>query len=135
MIQRRKGREFALQCLYALEIGQGDILDLKARITHGLGPDADEVNYGLELVDTVSNHVTEIDGRIEQHVRNWSLGRIAVIDKILMRLSAAELLYMESIPATVSITEAVQMAEKYSTRQSSAFINGVLDSLAKEISG
>ncbi len=134
MIFRRKGREFALQSLYALELGEGDLSDLRESIVTGLGLGREEAQYGAKLIQKVLDHVMEIDEYISQYAKNWSLNRIAVIDKILMRCSAAEMLYMNDVPVRVSITEAVQMAKKYSTEESAMFVNGILDTIARELS-
>ena len=134
MIFRRKGREFALQSLYALELGEGDSSDLRENIVTGLGLGREEMQYGAKLIQKVLDHVMEIDKYISQHAKNWSLNRIAVIDKILMRCSVAEMLYMNDVPARVSITEAVQMAKKYSTEESAMFVNGILDTITRELS-
>lgn len=134
MIVRRKGREFALQSLYALELGQSQISDVKENVAVGLGADREEIIYGMDLVQTVLDHVPEIDDYISQHAKNWSFQRITLIDKIIMRCCIAEMLHMEDIPVKVSITEAVQIAGKYSTEESAAFINGILGALAKELS-
>jgi N utilization substance protein B len=99
MTVRRKAREFALQSLYALELGQGDLSDVKEAVIAGLGA-----------------------------------GQEDIIDKILMRCSIAEMLYMKNIPVKVSITEAIQIAGKYSTEESAVFINGILDAFARELS-
>jgi len=134
MVLRRRGREFALQSLYALELGKGELSDVRENIVAGLGLGQNEVQYGTELIQKVLDHVIEIDKYISQHAKNWSLNRIAVIDKILMRCSAAEMLYMNDVPVRVSITEAVQMAKKYSTEESAMFVNGILDTIARELS-
>ncbi len=134
MIFRRKGREFALQSLYALELGDGDLSDLRENIVTGLGLGREEMQYGAKLIQKVLDHVIEIDKYISQNAKNWSLNRIAVIDKILMRCSVAEMLYMNDVPARVSITEAVQMAKKYSTEESAMFVNGILDTITRELS-
>jgi N utilization substance protein B len=133
MIFRRKGREFALQSLYALELGQGELADFEDAVISGLGAKEEAILYGKKLIHTVLDHVLEIDDTIMKFAKNWTLDRIAVIDKILMRCSMAEMLYIADIPVKVSITEAIQMAKKYSTKESADFINGVLDAAAKDI--
>jgi N utilization substance protein B len=134
MTVRRKAREFALQSLYALELGQGDLSDVKEAVIAGLGAGQEDIKYGTDLIRNVLEHVPEIDDYISQHMKNWSFERIAIIDKILMRCSIAEMLYMKNIPVKVSITEAIQIAGKYSTEESAVFINGILDAFARELS-
>ena len=66
---------------------------------------------------------------IEKRLKNWELQRIAVIDKVILRLALAEILYFSDIPPEVSINEAIELAKKYSTEKSSKFINGILDAI------
>lgn len=132
MISHRKGRELALQSLYALEFGQPDISAVKKTVVKKLGINQDEIEYGTEIITKVTKYSEEIDTYITKSATNWPLNRLAVIDKILMRCSVVEMLYIENIPVKVSITEAVQMAKKYSTEESAVFINGVLDAIARE---
>lgn len=133
MKYRRKGREFALQCLYALEVGQGEITDFQDYITAELKANAEAQIYGLDLVHRVQDNIFEIDDKIKRLANNWSFERIAVVDRILMRCCIAEMLFMEDVPVKVSLTEAIQMARKYSTEDSAVFINGILDGVAKEL--
>lgn len=134
MKYRRKGREFALQCLYALELGQGKISDFKHQIIGELGVSEKALEYGLYLVQKVIDNVFKIDERIEKLAEHWSFDRIAIIDKILMRCSMAEMLFVEDVPVKVSMTEAIQLAKKYSTEDSAIFINGILDAASKQLS-
>ncbi len=131
MNHRRKGREFALQKLYALEIGQIDSGSTDEYICKGLGAVPEAKEYGLSLVASVMENVIDIDKVIESAAKQWSLSRIAVIDKIIMRLCVAEMYYLCNVPAAVGITESVQIASKYSTQDSPKFINGVLDAIVK----
>lgn len=133
MKYRRKGREFALQSLYALELGQGSLPDFKHKIISGLGVNPEGVDYGMQLVRLVLDKVFKIDDKISRLAENWSFDRIAVIDRLLLRCSIAEMLYIDDVPLKVSITEAIQLARKYSTHESANFINGILDKLAGEL--
>ncbi len=85
------------------------------------------------LIRGTLEHRDELDERIRKHAKNWSLHRMAVVDRNLLRLAAYEMLYREDIPPVVSINEAVDIAKKYSTDDSGKFVNGILDSLRKEI--
>jgi N utilization substance protein B len=133
MQQRRKAREFALQSLYALEMGQENLELSQKKILDGLSVPENVLRYGKDLVDTVLKHCLEVDTYIQDHTENWDFERIALLDKLLLRCSVAEMLYMADVPVTVSIAEAIQIAKKYSTEQSPRFVNGVLDSIAKKI--
>ncbi len=133
MRHRRKGREFALQCLYSMEVGQVKISDVQEKIVSGLKANLDSIEYGRMLVDTVLDKVIDIDEKLSKISENWSLERMTVLDKILIRCAVAEMMYMKDIPREVSITEAIQLARKYSTVESSRYINGVLDSVSKNV--
>jgi len=133
MISRRKGREFALQSLYALEVGQCDFENSSSKISLGLGSSPRDREYGLSLIRIIDENLPEINSAISKHAENWSMERMAVIDRILLRCSLAEMLFMDDIPVEVSISEAVQIAKKYSDSESSSFINGILDTISKSV--
>jgi len=84
------------------------------------------------LAVTVRTHSTQIDALIDASASHWRTDRIARLDGILLRLGLAEILHFDEIPATVSIDEAVSLARQYCGEQAYAFINGVLDAVAKD---
>lgn len=90
-------------------------------------------HFALELVRGTREHLLEIDSLIKKHSRNWSLERINVIDKSILRLAVYELLYRGDIPYNATINEAVEIAKKFGTADSAAFVNGILDSIKKDI--
>ena len=94
----------------------------------------EQKEYGMRLVDRVVESHEEIDRHLEESLVNWRLDRTAVLDRILLRLGAAELLYFADVPARVAITEAAALGRKFSTEDSGAFLNGVLNSLMEKIS-
>ena len=137
MRARSKARSWALQVLYAWE-SRG--LDTPARnILHDFEQERqindDSRTYMRELVNSVADHRQEIDGQLDQSLTNWRLERLSVIDRNILRLAAAEMLYgnSEDVPAAVSIQEAIVLAEKYGTQESPRFVNGVLDALRKTV--
>lgn len=89
--------------------------------------------FAEPLIRGTLEHREELDRIIQKHARNWSLQRMAVVDRNLLRLAAYEMLYRPDIPPVVSINEAVDIAKKYSTDDSGKFVNGILDSLRKEL--
>jgi transcription antitermination protein NusB len=134
---RSKARSWALQVLYAWE-SRG--LDTPARnILHDFEQERqinhDSRDYMRELVTSVADHRSEIDGQLDHSLTNWRLERLSVIDRNILRLAAAEMLYgnSEDVPAAVSIQEAIVLAEKYGTHESPRFVNGVLDALRKTV--
>jgi N utilization substance protein B len=91
--------------------------------------------YMRELVTMVADHRDAIDRQLDDALTNWRLERLSVIDRNILRLAAAEMLYgdAEDVPAPVSIQEAIVLAEKYGTQESPRFVNGVLDALRKTV--
>ena len=89
--------------------------------------------YLRTLVEHVAEHREEIDRDLEHALTNWRFDRLSVIDRNILRLAAAEMLYEEEVPFAVSIQEAIVLAEKYGTNESPRFVNGVLDALRKSI--
>ncbi len=134
MRERRKAREAALKVLYQM--------DMKGRLSPGevdsgldglrLGDEA--LSYCRRLLGGVASGLAEIDPLIEECSENWTLERMAVVDRNILRMAAYELLHCPDIPYKVVIDEAVELAKKYGSESSGAFINGILDRLAKQIS-
>lgn len=93
--------------------------------------------YAREVVDGVADHATEIDELIETFAVDWSLARMPAVDRALLRLACWEILFNDTIDAPVAISEAVELAQEYSTDESARFINGVLGRVAdyKQSSG
>jgi len=91
--------------------------------------------YLETLVRTVAEHIDEVDRALEEALTNWRLERLSVIDRNILRIAAAEMLYLEEIPPRVSIQEGIVLAEKYGTAESPRFVNGVLDALLRRIEG
>lgn len=131
MISRRRGREFAMQLLYAVEVGK----EAFAEALKGLSDDPelpqDAREYGTLLARKVLECQQDLDARIAAAASNWDLDRIAIVDKLIIRCAVAELMYMRDVPLKVAINEAVDIAKKFSTGDSSRFVNGVLDAIAK----
>jgi N utilization substance protein B len=81
----------------------------------------------------VIKHTDELDEKIKERVANWEMNRIALVDKILLRIGICELLYFPDIPPKVSINESIEIAKEYSTARSGKFINGILDAILSEL--
>ena len=128
MKKRRKARELAMQALYALEISQNSwdvVLDSISKMEE----DEEIVSFAVKLFKAVVIHVEFVDKEVMSVVENWDFERIALIDRLILRLALSELLYFEEIPPKVTINEAIDLAKKFSTAQSGRFVNGILDSL------
>jgi N utilization substance protein B len=99
-------------------------------------PTADEAAVQLfaePLIQGVLEHRTRIDDEIQKHAKNWSMQRMAAVDRNVLRLAVFEMLFREDIPPIVSINEAVDIAKKFSTHDSGKFVNGILDQVRKEL--
>jgi N utilization substance protein B len=89
-------------------------------------------DYVVQLIEQIADHRETIDARLQHCLLNWRLERLSVIDRNVLRIGAAELLFLPGVPPRVAIQEAILLAEKYGTEQSPRFVNGVLDALMRE---
>jgi N utilization substance protein B len=130
---RHKGREAALRLLYQLEL-TGDASESSiAHYWNDLPPKlAIARAFAEDLVAAVQEHRTDIDGLIDAAARNWQLDRISRIDLSILRLAVGEMLATPGIPLEVVIDEAVELARDYSDANAPAFVNGVLDRIARD---
>ncbi|MFQ5455717.1 MAG: transcription antitermination factor NusB [Nitrospirota bacterium] len=87
--------------------------------------------FADSLVEGVIKHLSIIDGMIKENSQNWSLGRMSVVDRNILRFAIYELLYRNDIPVKVTIDEAIEIAKKYGDENSGGFINGILDNIVK----
>src|SRR5947207_612419 len=126
MSRRTRGREIALQVLYQAEQNPGsDPGELDGFIERRLREPAFQA-FARELIEGVREHQKRIDGLISEVAENWRLDRMAVIDRNILRLGAFELLFRPEVPRKVVINEALGLAKRYGTAQSSRFVNGIL---------
>ena len=134
MRKRTRAREFALQVLYELDILRSDVSEALADYWQNCDQDKkdEEVKtYTEALVRGTMEKLEPIDKCIERFAENWTIERMATIDRNILRLSTYEMLYRDDIPMKVSINEAVELAKRYGEIDSSKFVNGVLDKIAK----
>ncbi|MCI0528623.1 MAG: transcription antitermination factor NusB, partial [Nitrospira sp.] len=89
-------------------------------------------DFADRLVEGVLKNIKEIDGMITKYTQHWSLDRIATVDRNILRFAIYEILYMDDVPAKVTINEAIEITKKYADQGSSAFINGILDKIVRE---
>ena len=133
-MKRRRAREYALQILFQLELtGNGLNDDLLKTFWEGINHEPDDVKeFTHSIVRETLENLDKIDAIIKKAAQHWSLERMAVIDRNILRASTYELAFREDIPASVAINEALEIAKKYSTEDSASFINGILDRIANE---
>ncbi len=124
---RRQGRERALGLLYEAEIKGVPVLSVVEALV--VAPD----QFASVLVDAVSTNAEQIDELIKSASLHWVMDRMAVVDRILLRIGVAELLDESGPPVAVVIDEAVELAKAYSTEESSGFVNGILSTLAVQL--
>jgi len=129
--KRRIVREKVLQILYAYEMNKESLQPLSLEILKDVTDEVDKA-FAQELIRKVLANIIDLDGRIIQRVTNWEMNRIALIDKILLRIGICELLHFPDIPPKVSINESIEIAKDYSTAGSAKFINGILDAILAE---
>jgi transcription antitermination factor NusB len=129
MRKRTQARELALQLMYQLDLRGDEILDeVNESLAPGAG-DPEMLDFARELVHGCREKRAEIDRQIEEVAKNWQLKRMAAIDRNILRLATYELLYREDIPPLVTINEAIDIAKKFSTKNSGPFVNGILDNI------
>ena len=129
--KRRIVREKVLQILYACEMNKESLQPLSSEILKDVADELDKA-FAQELIRKVLSNAEDLDNRIMQRVTNWEMNRIALIDKILLRMGICELLHFPDIPPKVSINESIEIAKDYSTAGSAKFINGILDAILAE---
>lgn len=129
--ERRKARKDALEILYEREITKqpfGEIIKNRV-IARGEEPS----DFTIKLIYGVEDHHQEIDEIISAHTDNWTLDRMPIVDRNLIRIGLYEMLYEKDIPYSVSINEVVELAKIYGMEESSKFVNGILGRIATEL--
>ncbi len=129
MRKRTLARELALQLMYQLDLRGNEVLDEVDEHLRQSSGDAEVMDFARELVLGGWERRPQIDERIEEVAKNWQLNRMAAIDRNILRLATYELLFREDIPPLVTINEAIEIAKKYSTKNSGPFVNGILDNI------
>ena len=123
---RREGRELALSVLYEAEMAGLRPVDVASAQPLKLDP------FPQSIVDGVELHQTEIDELLESFAKGWTVDRMPVIDRLVLRIGAYELAYTD-VPQGVAISEAVELASQYSTEKSAPFVNGLLARIRDEV--
>lgn len=140
-MKRRKAREYVLQFIYAWEINKNmkdfsDHKTIKDELSNfwKINSEGDESikSFTNEIIEGTLENIDKIDNIIKKYATKWDLDRMITIDRNILRFAIYEIIYRNDIPFQVTINEAVEIAKKYSTKESAAFINGILDRVAKE---
>ena len=129
---RRAARELALQCLHQWDQRPEDGRGLADPLISARAKSPEQAEYCRRILEAFWEHYTVIDESISTAAANWSVDRMAVVDRNILRLAVTELNYIPEIPRKVALDEAIELAKKYSTEKSGAFVNGILDKIQKE---
>lgn len=130
---RKVARESAMQVMYQMDLN-GDFSQEALNVfLENNKFKQDELEYISYVVEGVKDNIEEIDSAIEKHSKGWSIKRIAKIDLAILRIAIFEILHKDDMPPQVSINEAVEISKKYSTEESSKYINGLLGAFLKTV--
>ena len=129
---RRKAREVALQALYEIDLGHGRPSEVIEGLAEEISLGPDLATYCLRLVQGIRANMSVLDERLNSCLKDYDIKRTLPVDRNVLRIAAYELLFIEDMPPAVTINEAIEIVRKYSTAESSKFINGVLGALVKE---
>lgn len=135
---RHRGREATLQILYQWEIGRTDVEHaaqtfFELQWAGSTPPPADLRSFAVELAHDTVRRLEAIDALIAETAEHWRPERMAVLDRLILRMAACELLQQEGTPSAVIINEALELARTFSTEDAVKFINGMLDGIRKKI--
>ncbi|MCX7992976.1 MAG: transcription antitermination factor NusB [Fimbriimonadales bacterium] len=131
---RRAVREWALRALYQIDLGGKPVEEAVEEVLSVAALEPDDANAVRELVSgAIRTQHTELDPLIEQFARGWTIDRMAVIDRNLLRLAIYELRHHPEQPYKVVINDAIELAKKYSTAESGRFVNGILGAIVRQM--
>lgn len=134
MIKRRKARELALQILFQADVGNLPIEEaMETTLAEATDMDEEIRNYAAQLVRGVWEQKDKLDKQIQSVATNWTIERMAAIDRNLIRMALYEILHVPDVPYRVAINEAVELAKEYGTTESRRFVNGVLGALVRKM--
>jgi len=130
---RREGRELALQTLYAFDLNPTEVRESLRLLRENSRVPSGVRGFAEEIVTGVMELREELDSRITAQSTNWSLARMTPVDLNILRIAVYELLRRDDIPKNVTINEAIEVAKKFGSEESPAFINGILDEIAGKV--
>jgi transcription antitermination protein NusB len=129
---RRRGREYALQMLYAMDLTSYAPDEVFAGFNAIQDLNRDAFFYARRLVDGVHGHLDEIDAVLARFAEHWKIHRMAAVDRNLLRLGIYELMYLKDIPFPIIINEALEIVKEFSDQEGTQFVNGILDAASRE---
>lgn len=130
---RRRVRELVLKALYASDCGETNSERSLADLLRDETLSDKNVRFSRTLFSLVSQHSDWADGKIAELSEHWAVNRIAAIDRTILRMALVELEHIPDTPVKVVLNEAIELARKFSTSESPAFVNGILDGYVKKM--
>ena len=131
-MSRRLAREKALQMLFQMDVGHNS-WEMAKTTLEGAEMSPQDKEFTLNLVEGTRNCLGELDNYIKKYASAWDIDRLANVDKNLIRMALYEMKYLDDIPPSVSINEAIELAKTFGSEDSGRFVNGILDSIQKEL--
>ena len=129
MGRRRLARETALQALYLCDISKFNSEEALDAVLRGVEMDVQGIDFSREIVQGTSQQISDLDSAIQATAKNWEMSRMAAVDRSILRLAAYELTKHPETPVNVVLDEAIEIAKKFSDKDSPRFINGILDKI------
>ena len=132
MGNRHKAREFSLQLLYQYDYLGTPVEEIRELFWRDIHTPDEVKAFSDRLVYGVINHQEQIDELLSQYSENWTLERMTGVDRNILRIAVYEILFCEEIPKNVTINEAVEIGKRFGSEDSGAFINGIIDKIARD---
>ena len=130
---RRRGREYALQMLFAMDMTNYRPDDVFAGYHAIQDLNRDAFYHARRMIDGIHGNLEEIDALLTKYAKHWKIPRMAVVDRNLLRLSIYELKYLQDVPFQIVLNEALEICKEFSEEESSQFINGILDAASRDL--
>lgn len=134
-MRRTEARELLMQLMFQMEIQNDYGIVHKDKFMKEYMEGSNQLDYFNRLYELIIKNLVSIDEKLELYSENWKINRMAKVDLAILRLSVAEILYMDDVPDSASINEAVDMAKKFGGEDSGKFINGILGKVARSKAG
>ncbi|MDU2489181.1 MAG: transcription antitermination factor NusB [Clostridium celatum] len=134
-MKRQKSREKAMELLFSMELSKNSYEETIENFIEDYEMDLNtiDVEYIKSVVKIVIDNLEAIDERVIQSLVNWKLDRVSKVNLTILRLAVGEMMFIEDVPGSVAINEAVELTKKYSDEKSCSFVNGVLDKVLKSL--
>ncbi|HYE67855.1 MAG TPA: transcription antitermination factor NusB [Anaerovoracaceae bacterium] len=130
-MRRTEARELFMQLLFQMEVQNDYSQNIKEKFMQEHMKDSNQMEYFNLLFESTVNNLPAIDEKLDACSENWKISRMAKVDLAILRLSTAEIMYLEDVPDSASINEAVDMAKKFGGDDSGKFINGILGKVVR----